>query len=273
MTRISLIRLAASSSRPACVAVAAQSYLNLSKPRNSVRLFSTSQTRLAYESPHPLFPTITAELVQLVDPEKKTLSPLQPTRNLLRNLPSGTWLLQVSQDPPVVKIKNIQDHINEKDAQEAQSSSRRGSVKEKEIQVPWTAAAGDLSRKIEKAIESLQRGDRLTVIFAPKSGSAKKQVDRGTMNDIVDMFRERLESVGKRWRDDDVAARTRTCYWDPLPELRRSAVGRVEGMMSEQKKERLAKKEARRLKDEERGKKGEEEKKKAMERGIFRDRL
>jgi hypothetical protein len=123
-------------------------------------------------------------------------------------------------------------------------------VEEKEVQVSWASASGDLKHKCAQARGILEKGDRATVIYAAKAGSDK--VSQGVQGEITAMFERELEEVAVRWKEDEKSKATWIQFWGPMAKVREERRAKVEEEEVGKKKERDEKKEARRKKEEER---------------------
>lgn len=207
-------------------------------------------------SPHPSFPDLIHNLVQVVDPETGKLRPPQILSSIFADIDTTThYPLLVKADPPIVRIKNIAEHIESSTkANEVNEARKKLESDAKEIQVPWTSADGDVKVKIALAEETLLNGAQANIIFAPKAagGSRKGATPKERMNELVGMFDEALKDKGVKWRVDEVLPKMRKQFYNPLPELKKEAEKRGIEHSGERKKASLEKKEARRRKDEER---------------------
>ncbi|KAK1922684.1 hypothetical protein DB88DRAFT_495959 [Papiliotrema laurentii] len=238
----------------------------LSSPAVYRRRLSTS---IRVTTPHPSFPPIPFDKVQLVDPETNALRPAQPLRAILAEIDTSThYPYLVSSTPPIVRIKAIAEVVAAaQQKSEVEATRKKIAASEKEVQVPWSAADGDLQRKLDLAREVLGHGDRVTIVFAPKAGGQNKKIDRGRMQEVVQVFEGALDAVGVKWRADEVTPKVRTLYYDPKGDVRKDAERRLNEHTREQKKASEEKKEARRRKDEERRRKSEERKRAAAQGG------
>ena len=203
--------------------------------------------------PHQAFAPISPDVVgQVVNEGDNTLSEAKPITQILKEInPKVQWPVIVSKSPLVIiRIKNIKEVINaeiEKSKKGGPSGSGGGggsrkNLGEKEIQVPWTTADGDLKRKLDQCVEVLKNGARLTAVFAPKAGAKNRDLSTERMGKMVHTFDEELNKFGNKWREDDMRAKTWILYFDALPSLRQQAQAKFEQNMEASRKEKEAKK-------------------------------
>ena len=147
-----------------------------------------------------------------------------------------------------------------REAEVRDSLRRRTASEEKEVQVNWGSASGDLGHKLALARSMLGKGDRVRVVFAPKQGEKKDKTTAEMKQDIIQSYEGPLGEVGKRWREDAVKGKMVTCYWNPEGKVKEEVKAKVIEGEVEKKKEKEEKKEARRRKDDERRKAAEERK-------------
>ncbi|KIP09801.1 hypothetical protein PHLGIDRAFT_115958 [Phlebiopsis gigantea 11061_1 CR5-6] len=157
------------------------------------RLASKQQSKSSVPPAKPRDEQIRYKIVRLVDPQTGALGPLTPLANVIeaarnKTTPDSTegaeagenkktkWWRQrrcyvelVAEQPhPIVKIVDIADMYHKN--REAAKKKKESTVKEKEIQMTWSVAQGDLEHKLKKAREALNEGERITIGFARKKG-------------------------------------------------------------------------------------------------------
>ena len=140
------------------------------------------------------------------------------------------------------------------------SLRRRTASEDKEVQVHWGSASGDLAHKLALARSMLERGDRVRLVFAPKQGEKKDKTNAEMKQGIMQSFERPLEEVGKRSREDAVKGKMVICYWDPEGKVKEEVKAKIIEGEVEKRKEKEEKREARRRKDEERRQAAEERK-------------
>ncbi|KAL7421094.1 hypothetical protein Q5752_003978 [Cryptotrichosporon argae] len=240
------------------------------------RLTPTLITRAASSGPRrparpltpraPEKPSIPFEHVHVVDATTNTLGPLVSLASVVSALDPAThavWL--VSSSPPVVRVLDLKDESAKSRAHETKLKlSRRLAPEDKEVQVSWGAAGGDLAHKAAAARDALARGDRVTLIFAPRAGQPEPAPRRRA--EIVKMFEDALEHVGQRWRDDEAKGAMLVGKWKSKDEGSVDRKKKVVDGQAEKKKAKQEEKEARRKKEEERARKAEEARRAAAER-------
>ena len=187
---------------------------------------------------HPDIPFAEAHLI---NPSGGGLTPVQPVTDILASFDRSThYASPVSISPPILKILSIESHIAsllEKSA--AATKQRKLLSAEKEVQVPWTSADGDAERKVELAKELLLKGDRVTIVFAPraKGGDAKNKVTPQRMKEIRDMFGGSLLELGEKVRDDELRGKMTKMFWKPKVEIVKEAEATLMEHVSEKKQE------------------------------------
>jgi translation initiation factor IF-3 len=152
--------------------------------------------------------------VHLANSETNKLGPLVSLDSLLDSLkdPVGTigedgkkikspthFIQLVSLDPPVVRLVNRADaYAKKKERAKSQKLSAKQNVT-KEIQLTWGVAQGDWEHKVSKARSELKKGNRVDVVFAPKS--KVKPPSHEEMLAIANKMVESLRDVGYQWKD------------------------------------------------------------------------
>lgn len=192
-----------------------------------------------------------------------SLSEPQSTTSILRGLDLDVHSLTVVKaDPPIVKIINLEEEREAEREREARIKlGRRLSVEDKEVQVGWTAAEGDMSHKIQLAKSILEKGDRVHITFAMRAnsaGGARTYMPDDRKKEIVQRFTSELETVGKQWKDQERTGSLWICHWQPLPSVSSGLREKVVASEVDKKRARDEKKEARRLKEEMRLRKAKE---------------
>jgi translation initiation factor IF-3 len=190
--------------------------------------------------------------IQVVSPTDNSLSPVTPLRRILESYDHSTHtLVLVSLEPPIAKLLE-KEAIRQKArvAEVKAKLARKTAVDEKEIQVSWASAIGDLKHKVTTARKTLENGDRATIICAPKAGSDKVSQDH--QSEVVGMFEKELEGLGTRWKEDEKSKGTWIQFWGPLAKVRDERKAKVQEEEVGKKKEREEKKLARSRKEQER---------------------
>ena len=237
-------RAGLASIRPAAQSIAAVAY-----PASiSTRFFTTTR-------PNQIeIPEIPFEQVHVRDPETGSLTPLQPLERVLRSIDESVECAYlVSTDPPVVRIRTIASLIaQEKEKLAIEEARKRLVSADKEVQVSWNAADGDLAMKVRQARQLIEKGDKVNIIFARKAGGKKSIVKPERMQEILEMFNAALADIATKCKADDVRPKITTSYWEPIASVRSAAAMEATKHSQSNKSDRDAKKEARRKKDEER---------------------
>ncbi len=141
--------------------------------------------------------------MRLVDPDTKSLHPPKPLSAILESLVRNTsdknrlTVELVSEKPePIVKIINpAERYKQEKETKEKRKKSR---VQEKEIQMTWGVASGDLEHKLKKARSELQDGNKVNIVYAPKKGQVLPPP--AEMQRKIKEITSMLADVGQQWK-------------------------------------------------------------------------
>lgn len=203
------------------------------------------------------------QVVQLVSPTDNSLAPPQPLRHLLTSYDPRTHsLILVSIDPPVVKLidKSLEAQRS-REAHARESIRQRTVAEEKEVQVSWGSASGDLGHKIALARSLLEKGDRVRLVFAPRQGGKRDKTGEDVKERILRDFEEALMEVGKKWKEDTEKGKMVSCFWEAEGAVKEVVKAKVMKGEVEKRMEKEERREARRKKDEQRRLKGEERKK------------
>ncbi|WVQ79511.1 hypothetical protein IAT38_001610 [Cryptococcus sp. DSM 104549] len=222
--------------------------------------------------------------VRLVDGEGKLLQP-EPPASIMRNVQRETHELIVVNIPdegsganiPIVKIVNKEER-REKEitSQQKQKVRRKLAIADKEVQVSWQADIGDVNQKISLAQSILSKGNRVQMVFANRSRRESPSPER--VEEVLALVEEKLNEVGKRWKDDERRPGLAALFWGPLPSVRNELEKKVMTEEEKKRKEKEAQKEqkleAKRQKEERRKQRDQEaEAKRAAEAQDMRRRM
>ena len=202
-------------------------------------------------------------LVQLVSPTDNTLSDPQPLSRLLRSYDTTTHtLILVSSEPPIVKLLDKQvEAARSREAEARESIRKRTAAEEKEVQISWGTASGDVQHKVALAKSLLERGDRVKLVFAPRQGGERR--DKTTVSDkqgMLNEFEGVLGEVGKKWKEDTIKGKMVACFWEAEGSVKEVVKAKVIEGEVEKRKDKEERRESRRKKDEERRRAAEERK-------------
>jgi len=172
---------------------------------SSSRIFEISATVIPHvryktdQARRPRNDNIDYRVVQIVDPETGRLNEPAELRDILASINRKTHFVElVNEEPnPIVKIKNKLEEY-------AWTRQRRAKIKaanaiqQKEVQMTWGVASGDLAHKLKKVRRELEKGNRVDLVYAPKKDQAlpsPQQIEE-RLRETVDL----LADVGKEWR-------------------------------------------------------------------------
>lgn len=246
----------------------------LARPASS----GPSRTRPSQPAAHPLSycdSSIPHPVVRLIGPDgllpPQRLSSIPPTYSTSTHT---LTLVSVDGEYPVVKLVNkAEERDREKEKEEKSKVKRKISMEEKEVQVSWQSAKGDLGHKLEMAKGILEKGDRVQVVFANRRRA--EPIHERQKDEIVALFEGTLEEVGKKWKEDDKNRGLWVLYYNPLDSVRQEVEKKVlEAERAKKKEKEEAKQEkleARRKKEERRRQRAEEMEREKAEEATRRE--
>ena len=153
--------------------------------------------------------------VRLVNPETGSLDPPAPLRRILPMVQRKTQYLElVTEKPePIVKIIDTKLRYTRNKAKKEQHLLNRA-PEEKELQLTWGVAVGDLQFKLKKAREDLLDGNRVTLVFAPKKGQQVPTPE--DQQAMIDEAVRLLEDVGRERKDRAAQKHMTALFLDSL---------------------------------------------------------
>ncbi|WVN87041.1 uncharacterized protein L203_102217 [Cryptococcus depauperatus CBS 7841] len=244
-------------------------------PRNAIFETLPPYIRFASSSARPQQPQVATHplsyrdhsipysIVRLVSSHSGLLPPQNLTEILstYSTLTHTLVLVSVDGPHPVVKlISRAEERAKEIEKEERGKIRRKLEITEKEVQVSWQSAQGDLEHKLELAKDLLQRGDRIQVVFANRK-RAQPMGDQ-QKEEVVGMFDSVLAEYGKKWKADDKSGGIWILYYNPLDTVRQEMEKKVldQEVLKKLEKEKTKeeKLEARRKKEDRRRQRAEE---------------
>lgn len=165
-------------------------------------------------------------IARLVDPKTNQLGPPVSVRGLLAEIQADNdrrrWqsIELVAADPePVIKLVDRREEYrkNNQDRRERQEKRKRNekvetvsAPREKEVQMTWGVAAGDLEHKLKKARDALQQGNMVSVVYAPKKG--QPMPSKSDIEERIRYTNELLSDVGQEWKPTEIQGFTTAIY-------------------------------------------------------------
>jgi translation initiation factor IF-3 len=177
--------------------------------------------------------------VRVVDPETRKPLPPRLLSEVVDNLateaqskpgggPPKVFVMQFAQlvAPPseatggyaLVKLVDRREAAAHEKAQRIKAQASRKATEEKEIQFAWGIGTADMQHKLRKARQELERGVRVQLVFARKTGGGPER-DSGTRTTqitLVTQVVEALADVGKEWRARDERRNMTVVYLQDL---------------------------------------------------------
>ncbi|KAJ3553954.1 hypothetical protein NM688_g3348 [Phlebia brevispora] len=147
--------------------------------------------------------------VRLVDPETNQLGPVVSLKLLVDDIQNDPdrrkWQIVelVTEKPePIVKLVDRREEYRKQRDHADKAKESKKVTGEKEVQMTWGVAAGDLAHKLKKAREALTQGYKVTIVYAPKKGQTFPTKDE--MREKVRKTVELLEDVGQEWKPTEL---------------------------------------------------------------------
>jgi translation initiation factor IF-3 len=136
--------------------------------------------------------------VQIVNADGR-LDPPQPLSAILASIDHKKSFVQlVADDRPIVKVLSKKETYDKAKALRKAKKNAERSQEDKEIQMTWGVAVGDLEHKINKVKKELEKKHRVNLIFAPKKRQPvpSPQERDEKVNEVLEM----LKDIGKESR-------------------------------------------------------------------------
>ena len=137
--------------------------------------------------------------------------------DVLARLTRKTHYLElVARKPePIVKIVSSRElYIRAKEKPAQRQASR--APEEKEVQLTWAIASGDMHIKLKKAREDLAEGHRCNIVFAPRKGSRQPPPPPEDQARVIDDTLRFLADVGRECRARDTSKRAVVLFVESL---------------------------------------------------------
>ena len=166
---------------------------------------------------------------RLVDPKTNQLGAPVSIRQLLDEIEADKdrkrWqaIELIAEEPePLIKLVDRREEYrrNNQERRERQEKRKRnekvepsssgGQPKEKEVQMTWGVAAGDLAHKLKKAREALEQGNLVSIVYAPKKGQPLPT--KTAMAERIQYTNELLSDVGQEWKATEAQGHTTVIY-------------------------------------------------------------
>jgi hypothetical protein len=247
---------------PASSKLSRQTVNNAAAGPSTTRTIASTPIRLVRPNPKhvqapppPTFATgnrIPHRIVQLVDPETNSLRDPAPLQSIKYDKTTHELRL-VSDSPPVVKLVDLAVEAEKAKLLEIKlKMNRKTAFEEKEVQISWASADGDLQHKLDIAKGFLERGDRVNLVFAPKASGSPAEVSQARKEEMISFFEEGMQEHGVTWRERETTKTTDVIYWQAKSDIMKEKKVKVSEAELEKKRLKEEKKEARRKKEEER---------------------
>lgn len=146
----------------------------------------------------PINDDIRYEYVQIVNEEGK-LDPPVSLATVLANINHKKFFVQLATDEqPIVKILNKDEEYKKAKARAKAKKAANRAPEQKEIQMSWGVAAGDLGHKLDKVRKELEKFNRVDLVFAPKKKQPLPDPDERAAK-VAEVL-ETLRDVGVEWK-------------------------------------------------------------------------
>ncbi|GBE79107.1 hypothetical protein BKA93DRAFT_912695 [Sparassis latifolia] len=163
-------------------------------------------------------------VVRMVNPETSHLEPAEELSEILRRTDLTLFAVElVTEHPePIVKLVNMRDEYLKRKAQEEKKRVQPRPREEKEIMMTWGVSLGDFDHKLDKARQELEKGNRVTLIYARRKD--QPQLTPEEMEARVQETISSLAEAGAEWRPRKANKHTTSLYFQghnlppPLPQ-------------------------------------------------------
>lgn len=138
---------------------------------------------------------ITAEQVFLIGPDGVTYGVVERDQALWFALDQALDLVEIgpNANPPVAKALDYQKYLYEKEkSARKQRAAQRGAGGVKEVKLGYKTGAGDVETKARRAVEFLDRGNRVKVFMILRG---REQAFGPQALERIEAFRERVNAV------------------------------------------------------------------------------
>jgi translation initiation factor IF-3 len=172
--------------------------LRLADPLRSPRCIVNPALLSTFAHRRPTNEEIKHKYVQVVNEEGKLNSPTG-LDSVLASIDRKEFYVElVNDDQPIVKILNKKAEFDKAKARTKAKKAAARAPEQKEIQMTWGVAAGDLEHKLNKVRKELEKKNRVDLIFAPKKKQPMPNPDERAAK--VDEVFEELKDVGREWK-------------------------------------------------------------------------
>ncbi|KAI0366195.1 hypothetical protein BV20DRAFT_662166 [Pilatotrama ljubarskyi] len=139
-------------------------------------------------------------VVRLADPKTGALEPPAPLRQILSRIDRKQQFLELVTDKPepVVRIFDKKLLYDREKAKKLIQANKRP-PEEKEVQLTWGVASGDMQFKLRKVLAELEEGNRVNLVIAPKKGqklpspAEQEKLIQEVLSFVADVAKERKE--------------------------------------------------------------------------------
>jgi len=146
----------------------------------------------------PMNEEIKHSYVQVVNEEGK-LDPLVSLDSVLASIDRRKFYVELAtDDQPIVKILNKKVEFDKAKTRAKAKKAADRPPEQKEIQMTWGVAAGDLAHKLNKVRKELEKRNRVDLVFAPKKKQPLPSPDERAAK--ADEVLEELKDVGKEYK-------------------------------------------------------------------------
>ncbi|KAL0575356.1 hypothetical protein V5O48_006607 [Marasmius crinis-equi] len=138
------------------------------------------------------------ETVMFVNPEGGGLVETTMTK-ILADMDDKNYFAELQSTEPFPVVKLINKEEARQFRQKAKEALKKGKLS-KEFQLTWSMAEGDLARKLNRVRETLAKGGRVDLVFAPKPGQKGGGLPFAEMKERMQKTVEDLSDTGTEWK-------------------------------------------------------------------------
>jgi translation initiation factor IF-3 len=138
------------------------------------------------------------DIVQLAGEDGRLGLPT-PLSHLIASVDPKTHYVELvtAHPQPVVKIRNKREQIQKAKQWKKRQKEVAANNVQKEIQLTWGVASGDLMHKLTKARKEVEKGSRVELVFAPKVNQQAPSLAK--MEALINETVEKIADFAREW--------------------------------------------------------------------------
>ncbi|KAJ3476869.1 hypothetical protein NLI96_g10856 [Meripilus lineatus] len=153
-------------------------------------------------------------MVRFVDPETGALQPMASYPPLLASITQKTHFLELVSEEPEPIVRLISRKLRHEREKGIKQKKKENKMEQKEVQLTWGVAAGDLGHKLKKVRQELMKGNRVSLVFAPRKGQPPLKPEQ--MAAKVQETADALADIGKEWKAREMQKSTAAIHFQGI---------------------------------------------------------